>query len=149
MIRIRRLAAALVATVLLGGAATAQAPSHAGPAPGGIIGLWMNPHGSVAVRTGACGDKLCGWVVWANAEAQADARDGGTAQLIGTALLENYRPDGAGNWSGTVFVVDRGQRFYSEIQPIDADSIKLKGCILHGLICRSQIWHRIRETPHG
>lgn len=145
MTAIRRLASAITTALVLCGAAQA----HAAPSSNAIAGTWMNPHGTVAVHTGACGEKLCGWVVWASAEAQADARDGGTARLVGTALLENYRPDGAGGWSGTVFVPDRGQRFYSEIEPVDANAMKLKGCILHGLICRSQVWRRIPETPRG
>lgn len=151
MTHIRRLATALTAALLLTGGVQGQAPAHAiaAAAAGGIVGTWMNPHGSVAVRTGACGDKLCGWIVWASAEAQADARDGGTAHLVGTALLEDYKPNGAGSWSGTVFVPDRGQRFYSELNAIDANAMKVKGCILHGLICRSQIWRRVAEVPHG
>jgi uncharacterized protein (DUF2147 family) len=131
MTAIRRLATAITTALILCG--TAQA--HAGPSSNSIAGTWMNPHNTVAVHTGACGEKLCGWVVWASAEAQSDARDGGTARL--------------GGWSGTVFVPDRGQRFYSEIEPVDANAMKLKGCILHGLICRSQVWRRIPETPRG
>jgi uncharacterized protein (DUF2147 family) len=136
------------ATLALIGAGAALAPAAAQPAAPSIYGVWLNPHKSVAVRTGPCADRLCGWIVWANAEAQSDARDGGVDRLVGTALLENYRPDGTNSWSGTVFVPDMGKRFYSEIEQIDANDMKVKGCILHGLICKSQIWHRIADVPH-
>ncbi|PZQ60808.1 MAG: DUF2147 domain-containing protein [Sphingomonas taxi] len=139
-----RHAAAAVALMLAG-----SAPASAQPATASITGMWLNPHRTVVVRTGACGEKLCGWVVWASAQAQEDARDGGVTRLVGTALLEDYRPGRPGNWSGTVFIPDMGKRFYSEIEQVGADDMKLKGCILHGLICRSQMWHRITDLPHA
>jgi uncharacterized protein (DUF2147 family) len=122
-------------------AAAAQTPLEGG--------LWMNPHGTVAVRTGACGGKLCGWVAWADADSLADARDAGVERLVGTELLENYVPDGPGAWSGTVFVPDKGRRFSSEINQLSPDRLKIKGCILGGLICRSQVWTRIGHLPRG
>lgn len=110
-------------------------------------GVWLNPHGSVAVRTAACGERLCGWIVWANAMARSDAKDSGVAQLIGTQLLEDYQPEGKGRWTGTLFVPDMGRRFASQIDQISPRQLKIKGCILGGLICRSQLWTRIERTP--
>jgi uncharacterized protein (DUF2147 family) len=130
--------------------ASAQAQaSPPTPPTNPIYGMWINPYRSVAVRTGPCGERLCGWIVWANQEAQDDAREGGTPKLIGTALLENYRNDKPGSWSGTVFVPDMNRRFYSIIQQVAPDQMKVKGCILGGLLCKSQIWHRIGELPHA
>ncbi|MCI4589385.1 DUF2147 domain-containing protein [Sphingobium sp. BYY-5] len=117
-----------------------------GQADAQVEGLWLNPHNSVAVRTGSCGDRLCGWVVWANAAARQDARDGGDGELIGTRLLENYRPDGR-SWAGTVYVPDMGRRFSSQIQEMSPQQLKITGCLLGGFICRSQTWTRIEKTP--
>ncbi len=112
-------------------------------------GLWLNPHASVAVRTGACGDRLCGWVVWADASAQQDARDSGITSIIGTRLLEDYRQEGRHAWSGTVYVPDMGRRFASRIEEPSPGQLKIKGCLLGGLICRSQLWTRIERLPHA
>jgi uncharacterized protein (DUF2147 family) len=147
MIRIPRPLAA--AALLLGAAVPLAAAQPAAAAQPSIYGTWLNPHGTVAVRTGPCSDRLCGWIVWASAQAQEDARDGGVTRLVGTALLEDYRPEGSGSWSGTVFLPDKGRRFYSEIEQVDANNMKVKGCILHGLICRSQVWRRIADAPRG
>jgi len=123
-------------------------PAHGAAGPGGQPeGYWINPHNDVAVRTGPCGDKLCGWIVWANAEAQSDARDGGVSKLLGTELLENYGHDRADSWAGTVFVPDMGRRFSSRIEQISPTKLQIKGCILGGLICRTQVWHRIERLP--
>ncbi len=132
----------LVVPVLAAVAMVAAAPASADA-------LWLNPHDSVAVRTGACGDRLCGWVVWANADALADARDSGVTHLIGTALLQDYRPVDRGRWKGTVFVPDMGHSFSSEIDELSPTRLKVKGCLFGGFICKSQIWTRINELPRG
>jgi uncharacterized protein (DUF2147 family) len=111
------------------------------PAPP-VVGVWHNPKNSVAVKTGACGDKLCGWVVRANDQAQADARDGGTPKLIGTALLREYRPSGRRKWSGQIYVPDMGRTFGSTITLVDSNTIDVKGCLIGGFLCKTQTWRR-------
>ena len=111
------------------------------PAPS-VVGVWHNPKNSVAVKTGACGDKLCGWVVRANDQAQADARDGGTPKLIGTALLREYRPSGRRKWSGQIYVPDMGRTFGSTITLVDSNTIDVKGCLIGGFLCKTQTWRR-------
>lgn len=125
------------------------APANAATASGNesITGLWINPHRSVAVQNQFCGNALCGHVVWASPDAKTDARDSGITNLVGTDLLQDYRPSGRGSWKGTVFVPDLGRHFSSEIDVLAADRIKISGCILHGLICKSQIWTRIGALP--
>lgn len=106
------------------------------------IGLWQNPKGTIMVRTRNCGQQLCGNIVWAGPKAVADARDAGVTTLIGTELLVNYRPTGRGHWTGQVYVPDQGRRFYSTIEQKNANSLKISGCILGGLICKHQEWTR-------
>ncbi len=137
----RRLSGLLAAALVLApmpALAAVQAP---------IDGLWLNPKGSVAVRTGPCGAKLCGWVAWANAKATKDAIDSGVTRLIGTALLENYTLSGTDLWQGTVFVPDMGHRFSSTIARVNPDTLRIKGCLIGGFFCKSQIWHRIERLP--
>ena len=136
----------LFAMALMALAVPAGATSAPVPRPDG---LWLNPHNSVAVRAGPCGANLCGWIVWANQEAQADAKEEGAVTLVGTELLRNYHLDGGSTWIGTVFVPDMGRSFASKIDLIGADRIKVSGCILGGLICKSQVWTRIERVPGG
>lgn len=123
------------------------ASAFPGPASDPVTGLWINPHHTVAVRNQMCGSALCGQVVWASRDAKADARESGVANLIGLDLLENYHPERPGSWKGTVLVPDMGHRFSSEISVLDANRIRISGCIFHGLICKSQVWTRIGEVP--
>lgn len=106
------------------------------------VGTWVNPRGTVRVKTGPCGANLCGWVVWASPQALADARSSGVDTLIGTELLRNYRAAGDRVWHGQVYVPDMGQTFYSRIVQLNPNSLKISGCILGGLLCKSQVWQK-------
>jgi uncharacterized protein (DUF2147 family) len=134
-------------------AALLATPAMAHPAvnAAGAEGIWLNPKGTLAVHTDACGPglapALCGRIVWASPQAQADARDAEVPHLVGTQLLENYRPHGRGVWQGTVFVPDMGRRFFSQIEALSPDRLQIKGCILGGLLCKSQVWTRIAQVP--
>lgn len=140
----------MLTAAAIAGLATAASARAAEPAPtASIYGTWINPYHSVAVRTAPCADRLCGRVVWASQEAQQDARDGNTPNLIGTSLLENYRATGARSWAGTVFVPDMGRHFYSLIEQVDDSNMRVRGCILHGLLCKSQVWQRVSVLPRG
>lgn len=129
-----------IALVLL--AATPAAAQGVNPASDGPVGFWLNPKRTVKVATGPCGDRLCGWVVWADAKAIADAGESGVQNLVGTELLRSYRRTAPGQWRGEVYVPDMGQIFTSKIAEIDRNTLKISGCILGGLLCRSQIWQR-------
>lgn len=132
------IAAAAIPTTL------AAQPSGSGSA---ISGIWLNPKGSVAVRIAPCaGNSVCGRVVWANPEALQDAREGGVSNLIGTELLENYQPSSNGTWAGTVYVPDMGSRFSSTITQVDPNNLRIRGCLIGGLFCKSQIWRRTTQV---
>lgn len=107
-----------------------------------LSGSWINPRGTVTVRAGPCQDGLCGWVSRADGQAQQDAHDAGISNLVGIELLQGYRRTGATRWTGRVYVPDMGGTYYSTIQQLDADRLKISGCILGGLLCKSQIWRR-------
>lgn len=108
-----------------------------------VFGTWSNPSGTLAVRTAACGAGLCGSIVWANAKALDDARKAGVTRLIGTELLQNYRPAGPGVWKGRVYVPDMGHSFSSRIVQDRPNQLTISGCLIGGFLCRSQQWRRI------
>ncbi|MCU6455334.1 DUF2147 domain-containing protein [Sphingomonas sp. A2-49] len=120
------------------GAGTAALPSDA------PIGRWTNPKGTLAVETGPCvRGGLCGQIVWASERAQAEARQAGIADLIGTQLLQDYRRVGTGSWTGRVYVPDMGRSFSSRIRQTSAATLSISGCLVDGLLCKSQVWHRV------
>lgn len=107
------------------------------------FGIWENPQGSVHIKLESCGDARCGVVVWANAKAKADALEGGTANLIGTTILRDFRETADGKWEGKAFVPDIGKEF-SGFATVENDStLTVKGCLVGHFGCKSQTWTEI------
>ncbi len=124
--------------------AVAGAPASAAMRTDAVIGRWSNPKGTLAVQTGPCADGgLCGRIVWASAQALADARDAGVSNLVGTQLLQGYRPAGRGGWAGRVYVPDMGRSFSSRIRQTSSGTLAISGCLVGGFLCKSQVWHRV------
>lgn len=107
-----------------------------------IEGRWKNPSGRVTVLIEACGAALCGSVVSAAESAKADARRGGTTNLVGTQLMTGFKPAGPGEWRGRMFVPDINHRSNAELRLIGDSQLKVTGCMVGRMICKSQMWTR-------
>jgi len=105
---------------------------------------WRNPRNSVHIRALKCGTNLCGTVSWASDKAIADAKRGGATGLIGTQIFRNFKDTGKGSFRGKVYVPDIQQTFSGTITFTDENTMVGKGCVLFGIICKSQTWTRIR-----
>jgi len=135
----RRLVASAVAVTagLLAGASAAQ------PAPADTFGVWRNPKDNVRVEIRPCGEGACGTVIWATPHVQAKAREAGTPNMIGLQIFQNLELDEKGVWRGKVFVPDLNRTFSGTAQPVDSGKLRAKGCIIGGLLCKSQIWTKV------
>lgn len=107
-----------------------------------LEGKWCNPGGSVIVAIAPCGEALCGRVEWASDKAQADARRGGTDPLVGVELLSGFVASGEGRWKGRLFVPDLNRRSKAELRQLGPDQVKVTGCAIGRLVCRSEVWTR-------
>jgi len=58
-------------------------------------------------------------------------------------LLQDYRRVGTGSWTGRVYVPDMGRSFSSRIRQTSAATLSISGCLVDGLLCKSQVWHRV------
>ena len=106
MRRIKSFLVGLTAAASLAAGLAAVSPASAQDAPF-TYGVWRNPKNSVHVEIKPCGGgRACGVVVWANDDAKADARKGGTPELVGLQLLRDFQLQKNGSWKGKVFVPD-------------------------------------------
>ena len=138
------IAAAGLALPMAAGAQSANVPSANAPAAT-VEGVWRNPKNSVHIRIQPCGPNLCGYVVWANANAREDARKGGTKELVGSQLLRNFAPSKTGVWKGKVFIPDLNATFSGTAQLVDDDTLRARGCLFAGLACKAQNWKRVES----
>lgn len=122
--------------------AAAQPAQHAP-----IEGLWKNPIGSAIIAVAPCGNALCGKVVWASARGQREVAKT-TSNVVGTTVLTGVKPKGKG-WAGKLFIPDDNIHVSARLELLNAAQLKLTGCAIAGVICRSQIWTRTEEPLPG
>ena len=124
-------------------AGLALASNAAAQPAAGVEGVWRNPKNSVHVNIKPCGQKLCGYVVWASDDAKEDARKGGTENLVGLQLLRDFGPEKPGVWKGKVLVPDLRATFAGRAELVDANTLRARGCLVAGVFCKGQTWRRI------
>ena len=123
-------------------------PAFADPA-----GMWLTENGRSRVRVAACGAALCGTVVGLaepedpqTGKPKLDKNNADAAKrtrpLIGVAILLGAKPAGANKWSGQVYNAEDGKTYDGTLTEVSPTSLKLEGCVLGGLICKSQQWTR-------
>jgi uncharacterized protein (DUF2147 family) len=133
-----------VATALIG-------PAFAGDP----TGTWLTEGGKSQVRLVNCGEALCGRVEWlkepsdpATGKPKRDARNADPGKrdrpLIGVDILMGMRrgetPD---QWAGDIYNPEDGKTYQARLTLQGARTLEVKGCVLAGLICKSQAWSRV------
>ena len=149
MKKLRTAAAAFfLSTVALQTIAPARA---ADPNP---LGTWLTADKDSQVRITNCGGALCGALAWLqkpndpatgrpltdknNADATKRSRP-----LLGVQIILGMRPSGTNQWSGNVYNAEDGRTYTGAFTLTGPGTAELKGCVLGGLICKSQTWTRV------
>jgi uncharacterized protein (DUF2147 family) len=136
-------------------ALTAMTAALAGPAVAAdITGIWIAPSRGAHVEIAPCGDEgYCGTVVSATPAKTnpklLDVHNKDPAQrnrsMIGARLMEGFK-GGPDRWSGgTVYNPGDGHTYGGSLTLLDPDHLLLRGCVLFGLVCKSQTWTRLKE----
>lgn len=136
---------ALVAATL------ASAPALAASNPDTALGRWRTPSKHGVVEIVKCGASVCGRLVDSdNIRTNPELRDinNKDAAKRGRKLKDLQILSGftrkAGSWDGgTIYNPEDGGTYKATITPADANTLKLKGCIVWPL-CKTQTWTRLR-----
>lgn len=127
---------AVTAAALLGAPAASFAAAP-------LEGRWANPKRSVVVQVEQCGNAYCGTVIRASDKAKANARKGGTQNLVGTRILSGLKPAGNNRYKGKVFVPKRNIFAAATVRQVGANVMEVEGCVVGGLLCDEQRWIRV------
>lgn len=117
------------------------------------LGTWRTEEGKATVRIAACGPALCGTIIALkepNDEGGKPKTDKKNADaglrnrpMIGVQVVLGMKPSGSANkWSGQVYNAEDGKTYTGNLTLQDANTIKLEGCILGGLVCKAATWTR-------
>jgi uncharacterized protein (DUF2147 family) len=122
----------------------------AAPSADAVIGTWHSPTKNGIISIQRCGSSICGTLesgddVRANPNAK-DVNNKDAAQrnrpLKGLMMLSGFTQDG-GIWSGgKVYNPNDGGTYSGKITPVDANTLKLRGCIIWPA-CKTETWTRV------
>lgn len=126
-------------------ALSAAAMPVAASAQAQIEGLWKNPSGTAIIAIAPCGKALCGKVAWASSRGQREVSKN-TPNVVGTTVLTDLR-FARNRWTGSLYVPDDNIHVSARLQLLDSRQLKLTGCAVAGLFCRSQVWTRADALP--
>lgn len=119
--------------------------------PDAAIGRWRTETRNGVVEVERCGGSICGKLVSSDGlRTNPDMRDINnkdanlrSRKLMNLQILGGFTR-GDGEWTGgTIYNGEDGGTYKATVTPVDADHLKVKGCIIWPL-CKSQTWTRIR-----
>ncbi|KKC26300.1 DUF2147 domain-containing protein [Sphingomonas sp. SRS2] len=123
----------------------------AAASPDTVVGRWKTETRNGIVEITHCGQSLCGKLLSSdgitanpalkdvkNKDEKLRGRALKGVQLLGGFTLKNGVWDG-----GTIYNAEDGKTYDARITPVDANTLKLRGCVFVPL-CKNQTWTRVR-----
>jgi len=115
----------------------------------GRLGVWQSQDGDGHVRIQNCGtNKLCGTLVWFDPNLPIGATDANNPDpalrgrdLIGIHILSDLPTSNESDEFGRIYNPHDGKTFRARIELQTSQTLEVTGC--WGVICRSNIWHRV------
>jgi uncharacterized protein (DUF2147 family) len=108
-------------------------------------GTYLSESGDTRVRIARCGGAYCGTIVAVRGETK-DVNNPDTGlrsrNLVGVQMISNIRPSGGG-FEGSLYNYKDGKTYSGRMNFSGGNAMQLSGCVLGGLICRTQTWTKV------
>jgi uncharacterized protein (DUF2147 family) len=122
----------------------------AAPSADIVVGKWKTETKNAVVQIDRCGGSICGRLLTSDDiaanPAMLDSKNPNPAAakkpLKGSTMLSGFSREGDTWVNGQVYKADEGKTYSGKITPIDANHIKLRGCVFVPL-CKTQTWTRV------
>jgi uncharacterized protein (DUF2147 family) len=107
-------------------------------------GTWLSQSGETRVRIARCGAVYCGTITASALPTDINNPDPSRRErkLVGVQMITDIKPAGDG-FSGQLYNIQDGKTYTGKLKLIDPKAMELSGCVMGGLICRSQTWTKV------
>ena len=104
-------------------------------------GTWLTQSGDSRVRIAKCGAALCGTIISSTYQKDVNNPDPKLRDrnMVGVQMISDIRPSSDG-YSGQLYNPQDGKTYTGKLKVMSPTTLQLSGCVLGGLICRSQTW---------
>jgi uncharacterized protein (DUF2147 family) len=117
------------------------------------VGTWLTGDKKGKVKIVNCGGAICGTLSWLaepndpeTHQPKTDKYNKDTGKqsrpLLGVAIVLGMKPAGDDKWQGQVYNAEDGGTYTGSFTMTGANTANLKGCVMGGLLCKSQTWTR-------
>jgi len=110
------------------------------------IGTWKDTQTRATTQIYSCGGGICVKVVVPSREHARDDHNPNPAlkgrSMAGVTIMSGASKAGSDKWKGRLYNSEDGDTYTGYITVIGKDEVKLEGCVLGGIICKSRIWRR-------
>ena len=124
--------------------------------PAKVLGEWLTEDKVSRIELTECDDALCGHISWIReedatneaGEPVTDVNNPDAAMrsrpLVGLRIFHELKPseDNDSLWEGRVYNPENGEMYTASLLPQRDGKLRVKGCILDGWVCKSEIWTR-------
>ncbi|MEO0369201.1 MAG: DUF2147 domain-containing protein [Pseudomonadota bacterium] len=121
-----------------------------------VFGTFLTEEKNSQIEIAACGDSVCGKVVWLNPETLEDGVTPETAtskkgeKVLGLTMLQGFEKARKDWRDGTIYDPGKDKTYASRLKRLDDGNLEVKGCI--AFICQTQIWEPVSietDTPQA
>lgn len=142
----RKLRSPALAAVLAAGALACALPAMAEPSD--VAGIWTDPVKQSKSEIYACDGGICVKVVSPSKGSEKDDFNPDPAlkgrPMAGAVIMNGAKPEGANKWKGKLYNPEDGKEYSGSIELVSKDEVKLQGCVMGGLICKTRSWQRAK-----
>jgi uncharacterized protein (DUF2147 family) len=112
------------------------------------IGTWKDSETGGITEIYSCAGGVCVKVVTPSKGREKDDNNPNPSlkgrSMAGVTIMNGAAKDGNSRWKGTLYNSEDGKEYTGFIEVKSKDEVKLEGCILGGIICKSRVWKRVQ-----
>jgi uncharacterized protein (DUF2147 family) len=128
------------------GVLSVAAPAQSYAAAEDAIGTWKDTETGAITQIYACTGGVCVKVVTPSKGRETDVNNPDPAlkgrPIAGVVIMSGAEKSGGDRWKGQLYNGEDGNTYTGYIIVNNKDEVKLEGCVLAGIICKSRIWKR-------
>ncbi len=119
-------------------AASVVTPAFAQDVTDQALGSWNRTNQGWVVEFAMCGDYLCGEII------SGEGVDDNTGEsVVGIQMLFDLEKHSDDQWRGRMYNPEDGNEYAGRVTILSENEIRMSGCVVGGLICRSEEWPRV------
>jgi uncharacterized protein (DUF2147 family) len=113
------------------------------------IGTWRDTETGGILSVYSCAGGICVKVVTPSKGRETDTNNPDPTlkgrSMSGVEIMTGAAKEGADRWKGHLYNSEDGATYSGWLVVQSKNEVKLQGCILGGLICKSHVWKRVQQ----